>query len=425
VNRCLTGLIFLVFVSASLSSAQTLPETLKLSRQEAIEMAISANPQVMAAKEQAEQARARITEAKALPDPTFEMALEEENNFFHPRSSTSEDYGLGFTIPFPSKLHLAGKAAETAFHSAEFNVTLVRNQITQQTAQAYDALLVALKHKQDLEEAKTYAQDFLTKTQARYDAGSVPKLDVIKAKVDLAQSENDLIANEGTIATARAGLNRLLSRPRGAPVEATEVLNVPPPLPDIETLEKLAIVSRPELLSNASDLEGARKSISLAKQFWLPDISLTLSRNYTEGDPAAYSTGASVTLPLLFWQHKNGEVAEAVHRKAELEATAKDVIAQVNLDVQTSYSTASTALRQAVYLRDELLPEAREAFRIASVSYGLGGSSALDLLDAKRTMLDAESQYTDALGAANDSRADLELAVGAPLPAPTGDIHEK
>jgi len=50
------------------------------------------------------------------------------------------------------------------------------------------------------------------------------------------------------------------------------------------------------------------------------------------------------------------------------------------------------------------------------VSYGLGGSSALDLLDAKRTLLAAESQYVDALGAANDAVAALELAIGAPLP---------
>ncbi len=67
------------------------------------------------------------------------------------------------------------------------------------------------------------------------------------------------------------------------------------------------------------------------------------------------------------------------------------------------------------YLRDELLPEAREAYRIASTSYGLGGSSALEVLDAQRTLLDVESQYTDALGASNDARAQLELAVGAPL----------
>ncbi|HEV7502302.1 MAG TPA: TolC family protein, partial [Vicinamibacteria bacterium] len=69
----------------------------------------------------------------------------------------------------------------------------------------------------------------------------------------------------------------------------------------------------------------------------------------------------------------------------------------------------------------ELLPEAEEAYRIASVSYGLGGTSALELLDAKRALLDAKSQYTDALGAASDARADLERAVGVPLtPVPAG-----
>jgi len=96
------------------------------------------------------------------------------------------------------------------------------------------------------------------------------------------------------------------------------------------------------------------------------------------------------------------------------------------LDLQTSYSAAATAWRQAVYLRDELLPEAQAAYKAASTSYNLGGSSALDLLDAKATLLSAVSQYTDALGAVNTARADLERAVGAPLlPAPAGTPHEK
>jgi cobalt-zinc-cadmium efflux system outer membrane protein len=87
------------------------------------------------------------------------------------------------------------------------------------------------------------------------------------------------------------------------------------------------------------------------------------------------------------------------------------------LDVQTSYTAATTARQQVVYLRDELLPEAQAAYKAAFASYSLGGSSALELLDAKGTLLDAQSQYTDALGAVNDAQADLERAVGAPLPS--------
>jgi cobalt-zinc-cadmium efflux system outer membrane protein len=85
--------------------------------------------------------------------------------------------------------------------------------------------------------------------------------------------------------------------------------------------------------------------------------------------------------------------------------------------VRVTYATAATALAQAVFLRDQLLPEARRAYDIALTSYGLGGSSALDVLDARRTLLDAEGQYADALGAANDARADLERAVAGPFDA--------
>jgi len=81
-----------------------------------------------------------------------------------------------------------------------------------------------------------------------------------------------------------------------------------------------------------------------------------------------------------------------------------------------AYAEATTALQQAIFIRDSLLPEAREAYRIVATNYSLGGISALELLDAKRTLLEAEGEYADALGAANDARSDLELAVGAPLP---------
>jgi len=126
-------------------------------------------------------------------------------------------------------------------------------------------------------------------------------------------------------------------------------------------------------------------------------------------------SAVTIGVPLFFWQHQRGEIAAARHREEELAATLSDVRAQVSLDVQTAFANASTSLRQAIFIRDQLLPQAREVYRVASVSYGLGGVSALDLLDAKRTLLAAEEQYVDALGAANDALAALELAVGAPL----------
>jgi cobalt-zinc-cadmium efflux system outer membrane protein len=397
----------------------------RLLRREAVAEALAHNPAIEAAREQVEEARARVSQAKALPDPTFEATLEQEQSFLKPGSASGKDIGIGLTLPFPTKLRLAGRVARADLRAAEFSLAQLAHEIAAQTAQAYDALLVAERHRQDLTDGRAFAEDFLKKTEARYKGGTVAKLDVIKARVDKAQADNALIANERAIATARAALGRQLGRPPGAPIEAADDLgDVPPPLPGLDALSALAASSRPEVRSALALREGAHDATRLARQHWLPDLSLTLSRNYTAGEPHAFSTVLSFGLPLFFWQHRNGPIAEAQHREAELEATSRDTAAQVDLDLRAAHAAADTARRQAVYLRDELLPAAEEAYRIASVSYGLGGTSALELLDAKRVLLDAKSQYTDSLGAANDARADLERAVGAPLPSDPAGVTQ-
>jgi outer membrane protein TolC len=390
--------------------------TLRLSRTQAIDEAFAHNPALAAARAQVEEARAAVVVAAAIPDPQALVDVAGQRNAFNPGSGNASDEGVGVTIPFPGKIGLRRKVATADLRTAEFNLTQLRQQIGSQTAQAYDAVLVAKRHREDLEQSKQLASDFVQKTQARFLAGTVAKVDVVKAETDLAQAENDLIANERAITTAVATLNRLMGRPGGAPLETTDTLEVPASLAAVDQLEKIAEGARPEIQSLEAQIQGAHAATELANRFWQPDVTLSLTRNAVSGTPTTYTTAAGFGFPLFFWQHRRGEVAQAQHREEELTANIADIRAQVSLDVQAAYSGASTAIRQAIFIRDKLLPEAQEVYRVASVSYGLGGSSALDLLDAKRTLLAAESQYVDALGAANDAVAALELAIGAPLP---------
>lgn len=416
-------IILFLFCVAVAASAQT-PEALRLSRQQAIDEALARNPALAAARAQVEEARAAVVTAGALPDATFVADVAGQSHVLNPASGNGSDQGVGVTIPFPGKTRLRREVATADLRAAEFNVAQLRQSVAAQAAQSYDAILVAMRHRDDLQQSKQLASDFVDKTQARFQGGTVPRVDVVKAQTDLAQAENDLIANERATATARASLNRVMGRAGGAPLETTDTLEVPGPIAAIEALENVAESSRPEIAGLAAQLQGAKTATKLAREFWVPDVNVTVTRNAAEGTPTSFTTGVGIGVPIFFWQHQRGEVAVAMHREEELTANIADLRAQVSLDVQTAYTNASTALRQAVFIRDHLLPQAREVYRVASVSYGLGGSSALDLLDAKRTLLAAESQYVDALGAANDALAALELAIGAPLPPATpGEQH--
>ena len=388
---------------------------LRLTRQEAIREALARNPTIEVATRQLAQARARVTQAVALPEPSLGVAAVGQQGALRPHSASETDLSVGLTIPFANKFRLRGQVARGDVGNAAETVRLQRQVIVFQTNQAYDSLLVALRHRQDLEEARRLTGDFLAKTDARFNAGTAARLDVIKARVAVAQAENDLIANERGVANARAALNRLLGRVLGASIEPADSLAIPATPPDLARLEALALASRPELRGLQSQRQGARAAARLAQQYFLPDLSLSVSRNFIYGEGVSYSSGIGLAFPFFFWQHQQGEVAEAEQHELELNAQYRDLVAEVGQDLRNAYATASTALRQAVYLRDELLPSARDAYRSASASYGLGGSSALEVIDAQRTLLDAQSQYAAALAAVNDAMADLERATGTSL----------
>jgi outer membrane protein TolC len=390
-------------------------DTIRLSRREAIAQALAHNPTLELSRALIGEARARRVEAISIPDPAVTASLDQQNRLFQSGANGEKNVGVDMLIPFPNKLRLQGKIAGADVASSEFDYALQRQLIAAQTAEAYDSLLVALKHRADLTEAQNLARDFLAKTQARFNAGTAARLDVIRATVTLAQASTDLLANTLDVQTTSSALERLVGRSQGEAVVPTDSLEVPNALPPLESVIAAGLAARPELGSVRAQRAGARANTALAKQFWLPDLLLGVSRDYNQPAPALFSTGLSFPLPIFFWQHTRGQIAEASFRERELSASERDLVAAVTQDLRDAYANARIALEQAVFIRDQLLPSARAAYRAASASYSLGGSSALDVLDARRSLLDAETQYADALAAANISLSELERAVAVPL----------
>jgi cobalt-zinc-cadmium efflux system outer membrane protein len=424
------------WVLASVSGAATAPaqqidstttDTLRATRVQAVAQALAHNPQLEVAREQTAQAEAQRRQDWAIPDPTGSAQIITQRT-----QPVGKPVNASIDVPFPDKFRLNYNIGTAGVKAAQASYTALRQQIASQTAQTYDSLRTALRHHEDLIESRDLSADFLKRTEARYEAGSAAKLDVIRAQVDLASADNALIGNARDIANARSSLNRLLGRALALPIAPVDTLGVPPALPPLEPIEQYAIEHRPELAGLAAQQAGAKATTHLAEEFWLPDIIGGVSWDFGAPDVAnasripAYNYGLSVPIPIFFWQHTGGDIAQSRHHERELAASFRDTRAMVDQDVRAAYATAGTALQQAIFIRDHLLPSARDAYHVASVSYALGGSSALDVLGARRDLVAAESQYTDALAAANAAQADLERAAASSLdPFRAGDQHDR
>ncbi len=391
-------------------------DTLRLTRRQAVAMALQTNPAIDVARQQTAQVKAQRWEGMAIPDPVLSAAYDSLPGLTGFSPGVSKPVSLSLTIPFPGKLHLAERVGAYNVAASQQQLALIQQGIAAATSETYDAVLVAHMHRRDFTQADSLAGAFLRRTEARFNAGTVPRLDVIKAQVDLATARNDLIASSRDVVNAEAALNRLIGRPLGAPLALAESLTVPPALPALDAVEQIALRKRPELLSLQAQMSAARANARLVReQAFVPDLFVGASRDASVADPTWYTVGISMPIPILFWQHTKGDFAETQHRELELAATLRDTRAAVGQDVRSAWATADAAERQAVFIRDQLLPSAREGYRAAAGAYAAGGLSALDVIDARRSLLDAESQYADALAAANSARSDLERAAGVPL----------
>jgi cobalt-zinc-cadmium efflux system outer membrane protein len=394
-------------------------DTLRLTRRQAIATSLLANPTLEIAREQTAQVRAQRVEGIAIPDPMLSGTLDSLGRFRDVGNAPSRAVSLGIVVPFPDKFRLRNTIGNENIRTSEAQFRLIQQQIAAQAGRTYDSVLVTRLRRRDLTEARQLAADFLQRTQARFNAGSVPRLDVINAQVSLASAENDLIGNARDVTNAEAALNRSLGRPLGLPILAIDSLTAPESLPDVPAIEQAALRSRPEITGLEAQLRAAKANSTLTKELaFTPDITAGANRDFgdpTYNAPLTYNLGLAIPIPILFWQHTKGDFAETHHRELELIATLRDTRAGVAQDVRVSFATADAALRQVIFIRDQLLPSAREAYRVAASSYALGGLSALDVLSARTALLAAQSQYADALAAANSARSDLERAAGVPL----------
>jgi cobalt-zinc-cadmium efflux system outer membrane protein len=396
-------------------------DTVRMTRRQAIRSAVLANPGLEVARQQTEQVRAQRVEGLGVPDPVVSYSHDDAPGLTRLGAADSRNLNVGLDVPFPDKFRLRQAIGAANVQSSEAQFLLAQQTLAADAGRAYDAVLVTRLRRRDLTESRDLAQQFLDRTQARFNAGTVPRLDVIRAQTDLAQAVNDLIANARDVANAEASMNRLLGRPLGTPFEPADSLTVPAMLADLTAYEQRAMTNRPELVDLAAQQRGARANSSLVReQAFLPDISISANKDYASDAGTLYSAGLSLPIPLFFWNHTRGEFAETKHRELELAAAYRDMQAAVGEDLRTAWATADAAVRQAAFIRDQLLPSAQEAYRVATVSYGLGGLSALDVLDARRTLLDAQAQYAEAVAAANSARSDLERAAGTPLASLSG-----
>ena len=403
---CLLAAAAIVSAAMSAAADEAQSPAAALTYRAAVTRALSANPRIVAARLRRPINIASRDVAAERLNPEFRVEAAKE--------TPKEGYTLAVPLELGGKRSRRIAVADAAIKTgdAELNVTLA--EVQADVRRAFIARVIAENRLSLLTDMQTLAQRARDAAQARFDAGGVPRLEVLQAQLALADAQNQATAARGTVDATRASLNAVLAFPLDAPTPIETSLDIEPAL-SVDAVVARARQSSAELLALDRRIDEQRARLALAHALRTPDVTpeATLTRRAEPEFDTGWRAAIAVSIP-LFTTHRAGVVFEdatLAQLTSEREATA----ARIAGEVTAAAAIAEAQRQQYGRYRDEIVPQALEVERMAEDAYRLGQTGIAAYLQAVQSSRDVRLRSIQAAADLQNAIADLEKAVGAPL----------
>ncbi|MCU0692380.1 MAG: TolC family protein [Polyangiaceae bacterium] len=367
------------------------------------------HPRVAGARFDEQAARAGVDAAGAAPNPTLEGTI--GRGAERGGNASRLEWGLSLTIPLD---WIARRSARVRTARADVQAVAASSKALRQDVLlqlgvlfwrvAYEqARLEALQHIAGQTHALARA------VHARVRQGEVSPIEGTRVDVEVERLAMELETVQTQLAAKRRQLGLWFNLPdtRGLVVDAS-IEALPPTVPLREARVR-ARTFHPQVLAGIAQLRALESAVGEARSERVPSFSVAGFTDH-ELDRRAYGAGLSVDLPL--WNWNTGAVQRAESRLAAERLRAQAAVRDVESDVIERQAECQVALQVAARYQRRVLPASEQAARMVFRTYELGEAPLLDVIDARRTVLETRSRYLEALATAHIQCGLLRILVG-------------
>ena len=415
-----SALVLSSFVSAQDSDVLEGEYKNECDLQEAIDIALVKNPELRAVALELDAAEARIKQAGLWSNPTFEAETE---NFSgdNPGFSRSENT-FSITQPFllGGKIKYQKNVAEKEKEILQLHYEAAKRDLILKVEEAVYEILLAQKNLAYAIEAQTIAEylyDFITKKVARKD--SSPQR--LSAEIEFSQTELEVMNAEKSLEIARKNLTVLWGGPEVLLGECKGDLDRKFNVPEYNEIKKCLLENNPEIKAIALQEERGDFLLRSAKAERIPDVDLGFGvRRFEEDDTYSFVAGFSIPLPLF--NRNQGSIQEALVNQKKAEVDGDVVTNHLLFELNEAYRTFKTAVHQVDVFKNTILPKTESYFALTEESYNGGALEYLEVLEAKRTLIETKKRYVESLKTLQGSVAKLERLCSRHFHGTKGDM---
>lgn len=277
------------------------------------------------------------------------------------------------------------------------------------------------------------AQQHLREVQLYQQAGTRAEYDLLRAQVDAANQEPAVVAARNGYDVARLELKRLLNLPAGQPLElVTKLDSLNAPIPVVVS-DSVGGPVRPALAAADAALRQEEQLLKVARADHWPTLSFTTTYNEqafpgkffpTSGDlTQGWNGEVKLSFPLFTGFRTSARVDQARASVLRAQAQRDQTYRVVDLQVAQARAEVDRA-RSLLVARHKTVRQGQRAFHLASVRYTNGMATQLEISDARVAALQAEVNEVQALRDYFVALAQLERALGRPVPVVQQPIEQ-
>jgi outer membrane protein, heavy metal efflux system len=421
----LTAILLLRFLLTQSAEGQA-QGPVRISLDEAIQMAMQHNHNLLAARTTIQQSQAEEITANLRPNPSLFADWEylplgspaKQNPSVYPSVSTGDylknntegDIGLSYLIERGKKRQHRLQAAKDITAQTRSLVADSERSLTFGVATLFVNVQLAESTLELAELDLKSFQQTVDLSEMRYKAGAISEDDYLKIKLQLLQFETDLQQAQLARVQALSDLRQLLGYESvSADYDVAGTFNYQALPGNLEDFQLKALQNRPDLRAAQQGFTAANSQYELQRAIGKVDVTVQGNYSHVNAINAATVYGS---IPLPIFNRNQGEIARAHFAITQAQEQEKAANGQALTDVRDAYEGLRTNDKVVVLYRSGYLDVAQKDRDISEYAYKRGAASLLDFLDAERSYRATQLAYRQAIASYLLALEQLREAVG-------------
>ena len=339
-------------------------------------------PLALAARVSARRARARVDGVGLHPNPTVDWERQES---FAPNTQGQDLVRVTVPLDLSGRRDAARALEELSATDSEVAAQSIGLELAAQALSLFYELLALERRLALLNEAQAVLDEAARVLFSRQAAGEASGYERARLTLEVELGQSRLARATLARAVSREELAALLGGPATVPLSGD--FEVEPP-PSFDALVERATDAHPELRSLDARVAIATRARDASDWAWVPAFSVLAGYNRQDGLQVGHGYTVGVRMDVPLFDRGQGEQAEARAALSSLDEYGDALRLAVRAQLRAARARLEGAMAERARF-DEATHEAAELLsRAASTGYQGGERSLLELLDARRAVLE-------------------------------------